>query len=152
MVPHAVELMAQMISRRSHSCQLPPRGGAPNRANILSAIYITAALGGCSFSERLPGLLDGGPTGSAELSKSDAGKREAHASVNARSELDAPVSQSKVESSRSGEFAADEGLEPLGELCGAATTSIAETSEETTPQAASCRRADNRVDFSDPID
>jgi hypothetical protein len=96
--------------------------------------------------------LDGGPTGSAELSKSDAGKREAHASVNARSELDAPVSQSKVESSRSGEFAADEGLEPLGELCGAATTSIAETSEETTPQAASCRRADNRVDFSDPID
>jgi hypothetical protein len=152
MVPHAVELMAQMISRRSHSCQLPPRGGAPNRANILSAIYIAAALGGCSFSERLPGLLDGGPTGSAELSKSDAGKREAHASVNARSELDAPVSQSKAESSRSGEFAADEGPEPLGELCGAATTSIAETSEETTPQAASCRRADNRVDFSDPID
>jgi hypothetical protein len=44
---------------------------------MAGALYVAAALGGCSFSERLPGLFDTEPTASAQPSKSETAKRDA---------------------------------------------------------------------------
>jgi hypothetical protein len=117
-----------MISRRSLFCQLTPRVGVRNRAKIASAVYVAASLGGCSFSERLPGLFDAEATGSTQLSKSETGTRDARdgsvaahalAPAVADSEIDSVVPRSKAERGRFGEFAADvEGLDRG--FCGAA--------------------------------
>jgi hypothetical protein len=148
-----------MISRRSLFCQLTPRVGVRNRAKIASAVYVAASLGGCSFSERLPGLFDAEATGSTQLSKSETGTRDARdgsvaahalAPAVADSEIDYLVSRSKTERGRSGEFAADvEGLDRG--VCGAAPDPAGEKSEAKTAQAADCRLSDSRIDFGRPI-